>query len=57
MEQVMDQSAYFDEEEHSTVSTDLDPEAILLRAEDAEMLRDALGELPAEFREGGSIWR
>jgi RNA polymerase sigma-70 factor (ECF subfamily) len=47
----MEQSASFEEEKHSPASADPSPEAILLRAEDAEMLRKTLGELPAEYRE------
>jgi RNA polymerase sigma-70 factor (ECF subfamily) len=45
------QTTSFDEDKHGTVSTDDDPEALLLRTEDAEILRAALEELPTEFRE------
>jgi RNA polymerase sigma-70 factor (ECF subfamily) len=48
---VTEQSASFEEEKHSPAFADSNPEAILLRAEDAEMLRKTLGELPAEYRE------
>src|SRR5215467_9135786 len=46
-----EQATSFDEETHSALSADNNPEALLLRRENAEILRDALGELPAEFRE------
>jgi RNA polymerase sigma-70 factor (ECF subfamily) len=46
-----DQATSFDEETHSAFAADNNPAALLLRREDAEILRDALGELPAEFRE------
>ena len=49
---VTEQSVSFEEEKHSPASADSNPEAILLRAEDAEMLRKTLGELPADYREG-----
>jgi RNA polymerase sigma factor (sigma-70 family) len=41
----------FDEELHSGGSHGLDPEAILIRQADREMIRQALQELPVEFRE------
>jgi RNA polymerase sigma-70 factor (ECF subfamily) len=41
----------FDEERHGTAPADCGPEALLLRAEDRQLLQDTLGELPAEFRE------
>jgi RNA polymerase sigma-70 factor (ECF subfamily) len=41
----------FDEELHSDQRESLDPGQLVLREEDREMLRQALGELPAEFRE------
>lgn len=43
--------AVFDEELHSNQGDSLDPAQLLLRQQDCEMLRDALGELPVEFRE------
>jgi RNA polymerase sigma factor (sigma-70 family) len=47
-----EQATSFDEEKHSEAATvDDSPEALLLWTEDVEALRDALGELPAEFRE------
>lgn len=42
---------YFDEERHDTPSDALNPEALLLRSADAQLLRRALEELPVEFRE------
>jgi RNA polymerase sigma factor (sigma-70 family) len=41
----------FDEELHSDGGDSLDPAQLLLRQQDCEMLRQALGELPVEFRE------
>ena len=41
----------FDEELHSDQGDSLDPAQLLLRQQDCEMLRQALGELPVEFRE------
>jgi RNA polymerase sigma factor (sigma-70 family) len=41
----------FDEELHSGGSETIDPEALLLRQADREMIRQALQELPVEFRE------
>ena len=41
----------FDEDQHAPVSTDGDPEALLQRNEDADMLRAALDTLPTEYRE------
>jgi RNA polymerase sigma-70 factor (ECF subfamily) len=41
----------FDEELHSGGSDDIDPEALLLQKADREMIRQALEELPVEFRE------
>lgn len=41
----------FEEELHGVESTSLNPEALLLRAADREMVRQALEELPVEFRE------
>jgi RNA polymerase sigma factor (sigma-70 family) len=41
----------FDEELHSDQGDSLDPAQLALRQEDQEMLRQALAELPVEFRE------
>lgn len=41
----------FDEELHSDQGDDLDPARLALREENREILRQALGELPIEFRE------
>jgi RNA polymerase sigma-70 factor (ECF subfamily) len=41
----------FDEELHGAAPAALQPEAPLLRREDAQLLRQGLEELPAEFRE------
>jgi RNA polymerase sigma-70 factor (ECF subfamily) len=41
----------FDEELHSDQGDDLDPARLALREENREMLRQALSELPIEFRE------
>jgi RNA polymerase sigma-70 factor (ECF subfamily) len=41
----------FDEKLHSTECETGDPEALLLRQADREILRQALAELPVEFRE------
>ena len=41
----------FDEQLHKVRQTTLDPEASLLQKERAELLRQALAELPAELRE------
>jgi len=41
----------FDEELHSGGCVTIDPEARLLRQADREMIRQALAELPVEFRE------
>jgi RNA polymerase sigma-70 factor (ECF subfamily) len=43
--------AVFDEELHSDPGASLDPAQLALRNEDQEMLRQALAELPVEFRE------
>ena len=40
-----------DEEQHEVESMDLSPEALLLQHVDAQMLRQAVEELPLEFRE------
>jgi RNA polymerase sigma factor (sigma-70 family) len=44
-------STEFDEEIHTVEGESPDPEALLLRGADAELLRQALEELPLEFRE------
>src|SRR5882724_4728240 len=44
-------SMAFDDETHEAESSDLDPEALLLQKADAQMLRQAVEELPVEFRE------
>jgi len=41
----------FDEEKHGTASPALGPDALLQRSEDEQLLRHALDELPAEYRE------
>ena len=41
----------FDEELHGAAPAALQPDAPLLRSEDAQLLRQALEELPTEFRE------
>ena len=43
--------ASFDEEMHSPSSRASDPERLLLESADQELLKDALEELPVEFRE------
>jgi RNA polymerase sigma-70 factor (ECF subfamily) len=43
--------AVFDEELHSNQDDSLDPAQLLLKKQDSEMLRQALSELPVEFRE------
>jgi RNA polymerase sigma-70 factor (ECF subfamily) len=43
--------ASFDEELHSTASDELDPEKMMLRRVDQQMLRTAVEALPLEFRE------
>ena len=43
--------AVFDEELHSDQGDDLDPAQLALRQESREALRQAIGELPVEFRE------
>ena len=40
-----------DDQTHEAESHDLDPEALLLQKADAQMLRQAVEELPVEFRE------
>jgi RNA polymerase sigma-70 factor (ECF subfamily) len=41
----------FDEEKHSDADAASGPEALVLKGEDVQLLREALDELPAEFRE------
>jgi RNA polymerase sigma-70 factor (ECF subfamily) len=41
----------FDEEHHSDVSTAKDPEALLLQADDVELIDEALRSLPRRYRE------
>jgi RNA polymerase sigma-70 factor (ECF subfamily) len=41
----------FDEEQHSGVSAIKDPEALLLQADDVELIDEALRNLPRRFRE------
>jgi RNA polymerase sigma factor (sigma-70 family) len=41
----------FDDELHEIESKDLNPEALLLQSADTQMVRQALEELPVEFRE------
>jgi RNA polymerase sigma factor (sigma-70 family) len=46
-----EQTVSFDEEKHGLTLAERGPEVRLLQTEDAEMLHDALRELPTEFRE------
>jgi RNA polymerase sigma-70 factor (ECF subfamily) len=46
-----EQTVSFDEEQHGLTPAERGPEAHLVRTEDAEMLHDALRELPVDFRE------
>ena len=48
---VLDLDADFDDEIYMQTSDDLDPEMLLVREVDKQMLRSALEKLPAEFRE------
>ncbi len=48
---VRDQYTAFDEGLHSTDRQTLNPETSLLLAERAELMRESLAELPAEYRE------
>jgi RNA polymerase sigma-70 factor (ECF subfamily) len=48
---IAEQSTSLDEEKHAGTTAEYDPQALLLRTEDAAMLRNALEELPPEFRE------
>lgn len=47
----VDLSTTFDEEIHVSVDESVSPATILERSEDAELIREAMDELPAEFRE------
>src|SRR6201984_1151880 len=48
---VADLTTTFDEEIHATASESVSPAAILEHAEDAELIKNAMDQLPAEFRE------
>jgi RNA polymerase sigma-70 factor (ECF subfamily) len=48
---VADLTTPFDEEMHGTGNESLSATTILERSEDAELIREAMDELPAEFRE------
>ena len=47
----VDLTTTFDEDIHATASESVSPAAILEHAEDAELVKNAMDELPAEFRE------
>src|SRR6266498_899555 len=47
----IDLTTTFDEEIHATGHDSVSPETILERSEDAALIREAMDELPAEFRE------
>src|SRR6266699_1004375 len=47
----VDLTTPFDEEIHATAQESVSPETILERSEDAALIREAMDELPAEFRE------
>lgn len=47
----VDLTTPFDEEIHASPDRSVSPETILERSEDAELIRQAMNELPAEFRE------
>ena len=47
----VDLSTTFDEEIHVSVDESVSPATILERSEDAELIREAMDDLPAEFRE------
>jgi RNA polymerase sigma-70 factor (ECF subfamily) len=49
--QAVDLTTTFDEELHASGQESVSPETILERSEDAALIRDAMDELPAEFRE------
>ena len=48
---VLERNADFDDEMYMQTSDDLDPEMLLIREADTQMLRRALKSLPDEFRE------
>ena len=47
----VDLTTTFDEEKHATDHASVNPSALLEQIEDAELVREAMGHLPAEFRE------
>ena len=47
----VDLTTTFDEEKHATDHESVNPSALLEQIEDAELVREAMGHLPAEFRE------
>ncbi len=49
--QAVDLSTTFDEELHASGQESVSPETILERSEDATLIKEAMDELPAEFRE------
>src|SRR5213083_2871298 len=49
--QAVDLTTTFDEELHASGQESVSPETILERSEDAALIREAMDELPAEFRE------
>ena len=49
--QAVDLTTPFDEELHASGQESVSPETILERSEDAALIREAMDELPAEFRE------
>ena len=49
--QAVDLTTTFDEELHASGQEPVSPETILERSEDAALIREAMDELPAEFRE------
>src|SRR5213595_326449 len=49
--QAVDLTTTFDEELHASGQESVSPETILERSEDAALIREAINELPAEFRE------
>src|SRR5438105_12794810 len=48
---VVDLTTTFDEEKHATDQESVNPAALLEQTEDAELVREAMDHLPAEFRE------
>jgi RNA polymerase sigma-70 factor, ECF subfamily len=44
-------STFFDEDQHSGVNEMINPETLMLKGADGDMLRQLLEELPVEFRE------